>query len=259
MTGIMTYNSHVRKIQMKDDEIQELKKKEQRLAEELQKIQQELERKDSEVAVKITKKNLEINAFKRKQQELEDKNTELTTQIEQKDQELEELTRKQQELEDKNTKLTSQIEQNKHKLKTLGRNKKELAQLTRNAMKYERMCVKNIMRDLDEAGDDARTKRKLVQYLQERTIAFSLHLYTENIAAPDDSEEYEKFQKSVHVKKLQEVLTKEDYDLFFTQYIAVNDASINTLAVSVDSEEYKLLENKYDTVLNEAMQQIYKV
>ena len=215
---------------MKDDEIEELKKKEQTLAKELQKSGEELERKYGEVAVKIAKKIREINALKRNQQELEDKNTELTTQIEQNDHEMEEVTIKQQ----------------------------ELAQSSRNAMKYESMCVKNIMRDLDEAGDDARTKRKLLQYLQERTIAFSLHLSIENIATSQFTDQYQQF-KNDNLKKLQEVLTKEDYDLFFTQYIAVNDASLNTLQVSVYSEKYKLLENKYDTVLNEAMQQIYKV
>lgn len=258
MTGIMTYNSHVRKIQMKDDEIQELKEKEKRLAGELQKSGKELERKDREVVVKIAKKIREVDALERNQQELEDKNTELTTQIEQNNHELEELTRKRQELEDRNTKLTTQIEQNNRELKGLRRNKKELAQLTRNVMKYEIMCVKNIMGDLDQAGEDARTKRKLVQHLQERIIAFELYLYIQYIAGSHDDEQYERLKLDYN-EKLHEVLSKEDYDLFLTQYRAVADASLNTLSVSVDSEEYKLLENKYDTVLNEAMEQICKV
>ena len=225
-SGIMLYSSHLNKIQNKDDEIKQLEETNEKIAQQLKKTEKELN----------------------------DENTKLTTQIDENNSKL-------QKLQDENTKLTTQIYENEHEVKRLTRNNKESTVLVRNTTKYEIMCVENIMRDLHKADNDASTKSKLVQHLKERIIAFSLHLYVENSTTSYFKNKYEDI-KNGYEKKMENFVTREDYDLFVTQKNAVLDAFLKTLSVpadSEDSEKYKLLQKEYKTVLSNTMEEIWKV
>jgi DNA repair exonuclease SbcCD ATPase subunit len=226
---------------MKDDEIEQLKENEKRLAQQIQKTKQELENKERKFADEITTKNSENATLRRSQRELTDENTELTSEIQSKKKQIQELRGNEQT-------LAARIEIKNQKYE-------ELKVMALYFFKYEMLYVKKNMTAIDKNHDDSKTFLNISQKLQEGLIRLSLWRYFLELIVNETMIEYNHLEHGCE-KKLKEILPKQDYDSYKHHHRMVLNTLINVLSTVENPKTYESTEKKYEAALDEAMNKI---